>query len=204
MLGSTSRGEWDRLGPVIRLSFASGQESILFLDTNAHHFAPAWSPDGRLAYISNGPLSNDIYVDDKPVQSYANHSRVAWVSASAFVASISDNTSAGTLYLVDLTKQWMTAIVSGWDGSPAVEPGAHRLAYEHPDADGWSIWITNVDGTNPIRITRGFSDYDSAWSTDGQSILFARSGQGLFLFNVATSTLTQVTRRPVDSMAWAP
>jgi hypothetical protein len=174
------------------------------LDPNAHHFAPAWSPDGRLAYISNGPLSNDIYVDDQPVQSYANHSRVAWVSTSAFVASISDSTSTGTLYLVDLAKQWLTAIVGGWSGSPAVDPDGHRLAYEHPDANGWSIWIANVDGTSQTRVTRGFSDNYPAWSTDAQSILFARSGQGLFLYDVATSTLTQVTQRPVDAMAWAP
>jgi Tol biopolymer transport system component len=186
------------------LSLATGKEAMLFVDPDAHHFAPAWSPDGRLAYISNGPLSNDIYIDSQPVQSYANHSRVAWISASALVASISDNTSTGTLYFVDLDKQWMTAIVSGWAGSPAVDGIHQRLAYVHPDANGESIWLANLDGTGATRITSGFPDYDPAWSADGQSILFARSGQGLFLYDVGTGTLSQVTRRPVDSMAWSP
>lgn len=186
------------------LSFSTGLESILFLDPTSHDLAPAWSPNGRISSVSNGPLSHDIYVDAQPVQSYANHSRAAWLSADSFVASIADKSSAGSLYLIDLTKQWMTAIGSTWAGSPAVDPGRHRIAYAHPDADGWSLWVANIDGTNPTRITRGFSDLDAAWSADGDSILFTRAGQGMFQYTLATGTLTQVTRRAVESMAWAP
>lgn len=188
------------------LSLATKQESVLFADPNAHLFAPAWSPDGRLAYISNGLLSDDVYVNGQSILSYAAPSRVAWVSASMFIASIRDIEAQGTLYLVDLQKNWMTPIVSGYAAWPAVDLGAHRVVYEHPDAEGWSIWIANVDGTNQTRLTRGFSDLEPAWSADGNSVLFSRSGRGLFLVEVATGVLTQVMaiQQSIDSMAWAP
>jgi hypothetical protein len=188
------------------LSLATRKESVLFADPDAHLFAPAWSADGRLAYISNGPLSRDVYVDGKSVLSSAAPTRVGWVSASAFIASIRDAASAGTLYLVDLQANRMTPIVSGYAASPAVDPGSHRVAYEHPDAEGWSIWIANLDGTSQTRLTRGFSDLDPAWSADGSSVLFSRSGQGLFLVDAGSGALTQVMaiRQRIDSMAWAP
>jgi Tol biopolymer transport system component len=187
------------------LSFTTRQESVLFADPNAHLFAPAWSPDGRLAYISNG-LVSDVYVNDKSVLSYAAPSRVGWVSTSVLIASIRDAGSEGTLYSVDLQKNSMTPIVSGYAAAPAVDSGTHRVVYEHADSGGWSIWIANLDGTKQTRLTQGVSDSDPAWSADGKSVLFSRSGQGLFLYELVTGVLTQVmvTQRPVDSMVWAP
>lgn len=188
------------------LSLATGQETTLFLDPTAHHNHPAWSPDGRLAYDSNGLASNDIYVDDLPVQSYANRTRVAWLSASAFVASISDDSSTGSLYLADLASKHKTRIVNKWAGSPAVSPDGQKIAYTHPDADGWSIWLAGIDGSGQTRITIGYSDDDPAWSADGTAVLFTRSGQGLFMYDLASAVVVPVmpTQRPVDSVAWAP
>ena len=188
------------------LSFATGQESVLFADPTAHHFAPAWSPDGRLAYISNGLLSEDVYINDKSILSGAERFRVGWVSPSVFIASINDVAAPGTLCLVDLQKNWMTPIVSGYAAMPAVDPGTRRVVYAHPDTEGWSIWIANLDGTNQTMLTRGHSDMDPAWSADRKSVLFSRPGQGLFLYDLVTGVLTQVmvTQQPVDNMAWAP
>jgi Tol biopolymer transport system component len=194
------RGKWQ----LHDLSVETREETTLFVDPAAHHRFPAWSPDGRLAYYSNGPLSNDIYIDAQPVQSYANRTRIAWLSADRFVASIFDDSSMGSLYVADLASQRMAPIVNEWAGSPAVSPDGQKVVYTHMDSEGYSLWVAGIDGSGQTRVTVGYSDNEPAWSADGTSVLFIRSGQGLVQYDFASATVVSAMPHRVDSMAWVP
>jgi Tol biopolymer transport system component len=190
------------------LSLDSGAEEVLFPDPRAHHLFPAWSADGRLAYYSNGADGVHLFVDGRFSLNDPNPSRVAWDGSNAFFVSVGDASSAGTLYLADPQAQALTPVITGTDISedPAVDPARRRLAYVRRAADSGAgeIWLANIDGTGQTRATRGFADYNPAWSADGQSVLFVRFNAGLFLYHVATGSITQVTHARADSMAWAP
>jgi TolB protein len=190
------------------LSVETRQETTLFVDPTAHHNFPAWSPDGqRLAYFSSDLLYLGIYLDSQPIQDSASRSRVAWLSADKFVASIDDDSSAGSLYVADLATMTKTRILDVSARSPAVSPDGQKVAYTHPDEHGHSIWLAGIDGSGQRRLTIGYSDDEPAWSADGTSVLFIRSGQGLVQYDFASATVVPVM--PLEdpgafSMAWMP
>ncbi len=191
------------------LDLDSKLEQVLFPDSNAHHNFPVWSPNGRLAYNANGPDGVHLLVDGQFVLSYPNPSRVAWESSSRVITSLPDATSPGGLYLVDPQTQSLTAIVSGTDifEDPAIDAGRRRLAYVRrgPSTGGLAeIWVANIDGTNQTRATHGYADYNPAWSADGGAVLFARFHAGLFSYEIASGSITQVTQMHADAMAWSP
>ena len=137
---------------------------------------------------------------------YAGDSSVAWVTPDSFVAALGDDTSLASLYLVNLTRHSQTLITGGWSVQPAVDPSGKRLAYLHKESNPQreTLIISNLDGSSQMPIARNQQAYVPAWSTDGSSVLFIRSGLGLFVYDLATGSTVQVSRRPMDSMAWAP
>jgi len=192
------------------LALDSGVEQVLFPDPDAHHLFPAWSPDGKLAYYSNGTSGVYLVVDGQPVLSYPNRSRIAWDGSRKFIVSVGDATSAGALYLADPQAQALTPVVTGTEifDDPAIDPAHERVAYVRrgtgaSGAYDEEIWIANIDGTGQTGATQGNADRNPAWSAHGDAVLFARFGAGLFLYDVATGSLTQVTQTHADAMAWA-
>ncbi|HYS11239.1 MAG TPA: hypothetical protein VEP66_21060 [Myxococcales bacterium] len=199
MIGN--HGHWE----LRTLDLVSGAEQVLFPDRCAHHLYPSWSLDGHLAYYRNGPPQSGLFIDDQFVGgSPGGESPVAWIDSNSFIAF-----GIGGLQRVDLRSGSIMQMVSGaarfYD--PAVDPGRSRLAYvrfDGPDVDGEEIWVAGIDGSNPTRVTHGGADFKPAWSPDGKSVLFVRFGAGLSLYDVASGSLTQVTRKPADAVAWAP
>ena len=48
---------------------------------------------------------------------------------------------------------------------PSYSPDGSRLAYLKADGGDFRIYVSNADGTNPVRIAgRGQEDEDPAWS----------------------------------------
>jgi len=65
-------------------------------------------------------------------------------------------------------------------GFPAFSPDGSRVAYAHVAAQGASenesgIYIKQVRGGPPVRLTRGDADFVPAWSPDDRYIAFLRS-----------------------------
>jgi len=197
-------GHWE----LRSLALDSGLEQVLFPNPNAHHNFPAWSPDGHLAFYENGADGAHLLVDGRFALGSANPSRVAWDGSSTFIASVADATSPGALVLADPRTQTLSPVVTGTDifEDPALDPSRQKLAYVRRGAAtyGEEIWIANVDGTGQTRATSAHADSNPSWSADGSAVLFARFGAGLFLYDVATRSTTQVTRTQADTMAWAP
>jgi Tol biopolymer transport system component len=188
----------------------SGAEQVLFPDPNAHHGFPAWSPDGRLAYYSKGADGVHLFIDGQFVLSHCWTSRIAWLAAGSFIDSLSNASSQGALYRVEPATQSVTPLVTAAPGevfhAPAVAAGVGKLAYVRfgQGADGDEIWIAGLDGSNPVRLTHGYTDFEPAWSADGRVLLFGRRKVGLFIYELASGAFTQVTRAPAETMSWAP
>ena len=70
------------------------------------------------------------------------------------------------------------------DTAPAARPQGGNFAFMSFDRDGagnWEIWTANVDGSNPVRLTKdNASDGLPTWSPDGQSIAFVSDRGGVW------------------------
>jgi Tol biopolymer transport system component len=76
-----------------------------------------------------------------------------------------------------------------WDlgiGKPAWSPDGSRIAFEHRgdgDMTPAQIFVMNVDGTNPHRLTSTapfqYAESDPAWSPDGSRIAYWSYGYGI-------------------------
>jgi len=69
------------------------------------------------------------------------------------------------------------------DGYPAVSPTGKKIAFygKYDKRKTWSIHTADIDGNNVRRLTNVRNVWDSApaWSTDGETIIFAREYKGV-------------------------
>ena len=69
------------------------------------------------------------------------------------------------------------------DTAPAPSPDGSKIAFMSigRGATNWEIWVMNVDGTNPQRLTEnGNNDGLPTWSPDGQSIAYVSDQGGVW------------------------
>ena len=71
-----------------------------------------------------------------------------------------------------------------WDNRPAWSPDGSRIIFmrftgraDVPEVRHWDIWVMNADGSGQRALTGTTDwDHDPAWSPDGRTIAFSRSG----------------------------
>jgi Tol biopolymer transport system component/uncharacterized protein YjdB len=121
--------------------------------TNGTPSEPTWSPDGgKLAYTATrGTGESDVWVVNADGSSPAN------VTAD-----------------VEGANQAMPA----W--SPRLADGTSRIAFVQPISGAWRIWTMRPDGSGKRQVTAGVGDVQPAWSPDGQTIAFQRTGSAVF------------------------
>jgi Tol biopolymer transport system component/DNA-binding winged helix-turn-helix (wHTH) protein len=65
------------------------------------------------------------------------------------------------------------------DASPQVSPEGDRLAFQSWRSGGQEVWVSAIDGSNPIQLTNGGASAGSpSWSRDGKLIAFDARPQG--------------------------
>lgn len=98
------------------------------------------------------------------------------------------------------------------DHDPVWSPDGSRIAWVFGAGDGRELMIMDRDGGNVVRLTNDEeNDVDPAFSPAGDRLVFAsKRGEGddfdLFLFDLATDEITQVTFMDGDEHdpAWSP
>ena len=104
------------------------------------------------------------------------------------------------------------ALGVGNDTQPTFSPAeVGKLAFTRAGVDGTTrIWTVNLNGSNAAPLTTGVADADPAWSPDGTSIAFQRSGAATFgdLFFVSPMGAIQRSLYGVPGIqarpAWSP
>lgn len=80
---------------------------------------------------------------------------------------------------------------SGWDWHPALSPDAERLAFVSDRSGSPELWVSQVSGASPRRLTDFGGSYtlSPAWSPDGSAILAASPVDGNFdIYEVDSET----------------
>lgn len=99
---------------------------------------------------------------------------------------------------------------SGWVWHPQISPDGARVAFISDRAGSPELWLSNIDGTAPRRLTDFGGAYTNspAWSPDGAAVLVAAPVAGnfdIYRVDAATGEVERMTRHPaVDrSPSWS-
>jgi Tol biopolymer transport system component len=131
-----------------------GSNAIELAAPTARNETPVWSPDGtRIAFASRPELA-----------------------ASAIWVVDADGANA-----VSLTADQTAASQTSPAWSPPLADGSHRIAYSNFTGSAASLWTMRADGTDkrPVTADPRYYDDEPAWSPDGGTLVFVRSGEGV-------------------------
>ena len=122
----------------------------------------------------------------------------------------------GLTCVAELGKKPIVLLGGRFALDPTWSPDCSRIAYLDNEE---AIWTANIDGTEPVRLTAGYTkneeDGSPAWSPDGKRIAFSRySGRffdsdpvkHIFVINADGTGERQLTTGDVldDSPTWSP
>jgi Tol biopolymer transport system component len=126
---------------------------------------PAWSPDGRIAYVKFTPsapaFERDIYVtnDDGSVtnltKTLGENRGPAWSPDGTKIAFLSNRTGVFDLYVMNADGSGVTALTadSASEGRPAWSPDGTKIAFASTRDGNWEIYVMNADGSGVVRLT---------------------------------------------------
>ncbi|MBI4457078.1 MAG: PD40 domain-containing protein [Acidobacteria bacterium] len=174
------------------------------------NLSPAWSPDGRRIVFSSF-LSGLPGIDSLEI---ATGARAAIYAQGSFnhmpayapdgnLIAFSSRSERGDIdvFVVDKNGRGRHNITHspGADFSPTWGPTGRQMAFVSDRAGSPQIYIMDADGSNVRRVVSEEGQAVSPnWSPDGRFIVYAwrppgRYSYDLFLFNIATSQIFQIT-----------
>jgi len=193
---------------------ATSGETLLLADSSVIDYSQlTWSPDGRrLAFVGTPADSvngaSEIFVVDVDGSNLVQitHDEVdafdpAWSPDSTRIAvrqNVTDPSVPDGSNVVVIRADGSGVKVLGPGGNPVWSPDGEQLAMTVSDGGSSHIWVQSADGGNRRQVTDvAVASARSAWSPDGQSLVF--SSLGLFLVDLASGSIA-----PVAELGWAP
>jgi TolB protein len=180
--------------------------------------SPAFSPDGKsLALTLSKDGNPEIYVLTLATGTLRRLTRNAgidteptWSPSGQELAFISDRNGAPNVFVMDALGTSVRQLTSGgFHTQPRWSPKGDSLVYTVRQS-GHDLWIVNVDGSNPRRLTSGTGDSQGAtWAPNGRHLAFQSNRNGrwqIFAMLADGSAQEPVTRGPGEatSPSWSP
>ena len=180
--------------------------------------SPAFSPDGKSLALTLSHVGNpEIYVLTLATGTMRRLTRNAgidteptWSPSGRQIAFISDRSGSPNVYVMDADGLSVRQLTSGgFHTQPRWSPKGDTLVYTARQGVH-DLWIVNVDGSNPRRLTGGNGDSQGAtWAPNGRHLAFQsnRNGRWQIFAMLADGTAQEaVTRGPGEatSPSWSP
>lgn len=161
-------------------------------------------------YLMDVDGKNQVNLTQHPAEDFSS----AWSPTGKQLAFVSNRDRERDIYLMDTDGRNVRKLSGGGFGinySPAWAPDGKKIAFEHVEGAGvLAIYVANVDGSPPIRVTQNPVTLASApaWSPDGKQLAF-ESWTGpraeIYIVNLETQQLRKLTPGPLDrAPAWSP
>ena len=153
---------------------------------------PAWSPDGRITFVSHRDGFSDIYVANadgsrtiRLTDDFDRYWSPVWSPDGRRLAFVSrrygDSEVDSEVYVMNADGSDMRRLTDNeaGDGQPAWSPDGKLIAFTS-DRDGdWEVYVMNADGSDVRRLTDNEAwDGQPAWSPDGKLIAFVSDRDG--------------------------
>ena len=160
----------------IAVAHADGSGVLQLTDNEWHDTAPAWSPDGRLAWtiVYDGVEFRYRSLDDSEI----------------YVVHVEDGT------LQELTDN------KYGDLNPVWSPDGTRIAFYSDRGKNYDIFVVDADGSNELQLTDNYErNQHPEWSPDGTRIAFAGFG-GIWVVDADGRNQKQLTFGHDHRPAW--
>ena len=180
--------------------------------------APSFSPDGKSIAMTLSKDGNpEIYVLTLATGTMRRLTRHAgidteptWAPTGRQLAFISDRTGSPNLYVMDAEGTSVRQLTSGgFHTQPRWSPKGDVIAYTARQG-AHDIWLINVDGSNPRRLTGGVGDNQgSTWAPSGRHLAFQSNRNGrwqIMAMLIDGSAPTAITTGSAEatSPSWSP
>ena len=196
-------GNWE-----VYVMGADGSNAVSLTDNEAVDVWPSWSPDGgRIAFFTNRDGNYEIYAMDadggNPVN-LTKHDSIdvepSWSPGGSRIAFRSDRGADGIgVYVLDLESSGVAQLTEhGGIGSSIWSPDGTRVAFHDDRVGNLEIYVMDVDGGEPVRLTHHpAADYKAAWSPDDSRIAISSKRMGSF-YEVLILTMGEASRVAID------
>jgi Tol biopolymer transport system component/DNA-binding winged helix-turn-helix (wHTH) protein len=186
--------------PGIYIALVGGEKPLQLTENDSDDY-PTWSPDGRQIAFERfrgsdnkkglyvipalGGSERRLYTASFPV--WAECNKMDWSpdgKSLIFSESVDDGAKArlSLLSLADLTARPLTSPGNQqFDCEPAFSPDGATVAFARGlmGASLSDLFVVQVAGGQPLRLTTGNSGGEPAWTQDGSEIVFASPTKGL-------------------------
>lgn len=156
-------------------------------DEQKTYFWPTWATDGQLAYFGTSNNPDDVF----GLGVYIHQDPLTNDSASSFISPGDSFTYAG------------------WAPADCADGGCRDLAllYTPPSGGLAARMLRSTENGIEIRPLAEGGPFYWDWSPDGQSMFWARFGENLEIYDIASEMVTQTfdeIQGPQRSIDWSP